>query len=145
MAAPSTPATPISPAPAVATQEPSQIEQDHIEQALSASDTALSAIDTLLNISMWTLGILAIALAVIGIIGWSVIRAACLNAVKQIANERFDSYMGSEEFRQFTQDRVDRAVKANWQNHLMKRIEEAVRKDSDPSPFPTKPTKEEKA
>jgi hypothetical protein len=131
-----TPAAPYIP-------EPSTVEQAHIEQALSASETAISAIDTLLNISMWTLGILAVVLAVIRIIGWSVIRAACLNAVKQIANDRFDRYIESDEFRQFTQDRVDRAVKANWQNHLMKRIEEAVRKDSDPSPFPTKPTKKE--
>ena len=141
MATPSPPASVEVPRPN-ATPEPSQIEQQHIDQALSASETALSAIDTLLNVSMWTLTILAIVLAVIGIIGWAVIRTACLNAAKQIANDRFDSYIKSEEFRQFTQDRVDRAVKANWQNHLMKRIEEAVRDDSDPSPFPTKPAKD---
>jgi hypothetical protein len=118
--------------------EPTLVEQSHIDQALSASQTAISAIDTLLNISMWTLGILAIVLAVIGIIGWSVIRAACLNAVKQIANERFDSYIETDEFREFVQARVDKAVKANWQNHLMKRIEEAVREEGDASPFPEK-------
>jgi hypothetical protein len=58
--------------------------------------------------------------------------------VKQIANDRFDVYMKSEEYRQFVQARVDKAMKANWQDHLMKRIEEAVKDEGDPSPFPEK-------
>lgn len=132
-------ATPVRvPIPSATPVEPSAVEQAHIEDALNASETAISAIDTLLNISMWTLGILAIVLAVIGIIGWSVIRAACLNAAKQIANDRFDDYIKSDEYRDFVQARVDKAVKANWQNHLMKRIEEAVKEEDDPSPFPEK-------
>ena len=118
--------------------EPSVIEQGHIDQALNASETAISAIDTLLNISMWTLGILAIALALVGIIGWSVIRAACINHAKQIANDRFDDYIKSDEYSAFVQARVDKAVKANWQNHLMKRIEEAVKDEGEASPFPEK-------
>lgn len=123
---------------AAAPVEPSQVEQHHISQALDASETAISAIDTLLNISMWTLGILAILLAVIGIVGWSVIRSACKTAAEQIANTRFDSYIESEEFRAFTQARVDKAIKVNWQKHLIKWIDEAVRDDTDASPFPEK-------
>lgn len=134
-------ATPHSPvASPTFVSEASELERAHIDQALSASETAISAIDTLLNISMWTLGILAILLAVIGIIGWSVIRAACINHAKQIANDRFDAYIRTDEYHDFVQARVDKAVKANWQNHLMKRIEEAVKEEDDPSPFPEKET-----
>lgn len=118
--------------------EPSALEQAHIDRALNASETAISAIDTLLNISMWTLGILAILLAVIGIVGWSVIRSACLAKLEQIANARWGEYIASDEFKALMETRIDKAVKSRWQDSQVQGLEEAVREQGDPSPFPPK-------
>lgn len=118
--------------------EPSQVEQAHIDQALSASETAISAIDTILNVSMWSLGILAILLGIIAIFGWGVIRNACLDRAKQIANKRIKAYIEGEEFAALLKERIDKAAKAEWQARTIERITEAVRREGEDSPFPEK-------
>lgn len=120
--------------------EPSAVEQNHIDQALRASDTAISAIDTILNISMWTLAILAILLAVIGIVGWGVIRSACGSIAKQIANKRFDAYIETDEFRGLVEDRIAQSVKERWQNAVVvTMLQEDKPEAGDRSPFPKEP------
>lgn len=120
--------------------EPSKVEQSHIDQALNASETAISAIDTLLNISTWTLGVLAILLAVIGIVGWGVIRAACIGASKQIANKRFDAYIETEAFQKLVQDRIAKSVEERWgKTIVLSRLQEEKPLTGDEPLFPAEP------
>lgn len=117
---------------------PSPIEQEHIKQALDASQTAIDAIGTVLTVSTWALGIIGFAVALIALWGWSTLKEGAREKAKQIANERLDSYMASDEFKALMQARVDVAVKAKWQESLLKHLEEAVRAADDEAPFPNK-------
>lgn len=123
---------------AVPSHVPSTIEQEHIKQALDASQTAIDAIGTVLTVSTWALGIIGFAVALIALWGWSTLKEGAREKAKQIANERLDSYMASDEFKELMQARVDVAVKAKWQESLLKRLEEAVRAADDETPFPNK-------
>ena len=117
---------------------PSPIEQEHIKQALEASQTAIDAISTVLSVSTWALGIIGIAVALIALWGWTTLKEGAREKAKQIANDRLDSYMASGEFKELMQARVDVAIKAKWQESLLKRLEETVRSADDEAPFPTK-------
>lgn len=117
---------------------PSATEQEHIKQAMEASETAIDAISTVLAVSTWALGIIGIAVALIAFWGWSALKAAASEKAKQIANERLDSYMSSDEFKLVMQNSVDLAVKAKWQDSLLKRLEEVVRSSDDEAAFPVK-------
>ena len=117
---------------------PSAIEQEHVKQALEASQTAIDAIGTVLTVSTWALAIIGVAVAFIALWGWSTLKEGANEKAKQIANERLDSYMMSDEFKALMQTRVDVAVKAKWQESLLKRLEEAVRTADDEAPFPAK-------
>lgn len=123
---------------APATHLPNATEQEHIKQALDASQTAIDAIGTVLTVSTWALGIIGFVVAVIALWGWSTLKEGAREKAKQIANERLDSYMASDEFKALMQARVDVAVKAKWQESLLKRLEEAVRTADDEAPFPAK-------
>lgn len=117
---------------------PSAAEQEHIKQALDASQTAIDAISTVLSVSTWALGIIGIGVAVIAFWGWSTLKDAAREKAKQIANERLESYMESDDFRALMQSRIDLAVKANWQESLLKRLQEVVRSSDDEAAFPLK-------
>ena len=98
----------------------------------------MDAIGTVTDIATLTLTILGVLLAVLAIWGVGMIIKAARDSAKQIANSRFDDYIKSEVFRALVKERVDKAIKANWQNEFMKKIEEAVRGEDDPDPFPKK-------
>lgn len=117
---------------------PTPIEQEHIKQALDASQTAISAIGTVVSVSTWAISVLAVIVGLIALWGWTTLKAEARAKAKQIANNTLDAYMKGDEFRELVKSRVDAAVKANWQQSLMKRLEEAVRSADDPAPFPTK-------
>lgn len=117
---------------------PGSIEQEHIKQALEASQTAIDAIGTVLSVSTWALGIIGIAVALIAVWGWSTLKEGAREKAKQIANERLDSYMASENFTKLMRARIDVAIKTEWQESLLKRVEEAVKPADDEAAFPTK-------
>lgn len=117
---------------------PSQAEQAHIQQALDASQTAMDAIGTVTNIASFTLTILGVIIAIVALWGVALIVRGAREAAKQIANERLDGYIQGEDFRALVVEGIDAAVKAKWQDGLIRRLEEAVRGGDDPSPFPVK-------
>lgn len=118
---------------------PSPIEQQHIREALEASQTAMSAIQTLLSMSQWVLGILAVVLAGIAIFGWVVIRNAVMSQSKQIANKRFDAYIETAGFKDLVSQQIAKSVKERWENTVVvSRLAEERKSPGDASPFPTK-------
>lgn len=116
---------------------PSVVEQAHINQALDATQTAINAIDTLLALSSWTLGVLGVVLAGIAVFGWVAIRNAVKSQSEQIANTRLDSYLKSDEFKALLAKKVDESIKAKWQNAIViNGLREDPAPPHDPSPFP---------
>lgn len=114
-------------------------------------DTALASIDSLLNASMWTLTIFAIVIAILGailagvaIFGWGVIKQACLTAVTKKAEIKLTDFLGSEEFKQLLEDKIQKSVEARWQSTVVLQHLKAPEKSKDyANPFPTKPERSE--
>lgn len=125
-------------APTAPPHLPSSVEQEHIKQALEASQTAMDSIGTVTDIASYTLTILGVFIAILALWGVVMIIKAARGAAKQIANSRLDAYIASNEFRDLMVARVDASIKAERQDLLLKRLEEVVRGADDPTPFPTK-------
>ena len=122
---------------------PSPVEQDHITQALEASQSAMDAIGTVTDIATYTLTILGVFIAILALWGVVAIINAARAAAKQIANERFDAYIGSEDFSNFVKNRIDTAVEAKWQDAQIGSMEqEDVAEGEGSSPFPPPPEEE---
>ena len=118
-------------APAAAPVQPSQSDHEH-----ELVDTALSAIDTLLNMSMWVIGILAFVLALIGFFGWKVIREACISKAKEMSEKKLDDYLVSEEFSGLLADKVQESIEKKWQGGLFINVDSAKSATLDKNPFP---------
>lgn len=108
----------------------SPIEQEHISQALDATQIAMGAVQTLLSLSQWVLGILGLVLAGIAIFGWVVIRNATMAQAEQIANKRLDAYMESDDFDKLVAKKVEDCVDARWQNVL---VAQSLKDDAKPA------------
>ncbi|WP_299444166.1 hypothetical protein [uncultured Rhodospira sp.] len=80
---------------------------------------ALTSMDTLLALSMFVLSAIGLLIAVLSIIGvvW-LVRVARRNATK-VANERLDSYLESQVFRDLMESMVANAVDRKWQNTVV--------------------------
>lgn len=79
------------------------------------TDTAIAVIDTLLNFSMLTLGILAFLVALVGIwLSFGVYKTA-----KQIANSAVTNYIKSESFQKQLSETLDRAVADRMKNSIV--------------------------
>ena len=130
---PAPPAPP--PAPHV---QPGPVEQEHIKQALEASETAIDAIGTIVSVSTWALGIIAVALTLIAVWGYAAIRRAASEEAKQIANKRFDDYIETDEFKEMVKARIAQSVHDRWgSTFVVSRISEEQKDPNDPSPFPS--------
>lgn len=115
--------------------EPSVVEQQHVEMALEAMQTAMSAIDTLLSLSSWVLTVLGVLIAIIAIFGWVVIRNAVIAQSEQIANKRMNAYLKSDAFKALLAKEVDQSVRARWQSRAVSRLEEERAQAGDVTPF----------
>lgn len=124
---------------ATATPEPTTVEQSHVEQALNASQSAMDAIGTVTDIATYTLTILGVFIAILALWGVGMIIKAARDTAKQIANERLNAYIESEEFQALIQQRVDEGVRAHWQNRAMQMLEELTRNEGEEPPFKEKP------
>lgn len=82
--------------------------------SVEASHTAIAAIDTLLNFSMWVMAILAIAIAIVALFGYRAIRGYAAKVAKDRANEEAASYVASEEFLRLVEETVAREVQKRW-------------------------------
>lgn len=118
--------------------EPSTVEQEHVKQALEASNTAIDAISTVLAISSWTLGIIAVFLGIVALWGYAAIKRAAGSEAKQIANERFNAYIETDEFKDLVKAKIEKSVQDRWQNTVVvSRLSEEPKMPDDPSPFPS--------
>lgn len=116
---------------------PTAVEQAHIKEALEASQTAMAAIQSLLSLSQWVLGILGLVLAGIAVFGWVAIRNAVLSQSKQIANKRLDDYLETSEFKALVTERIAKSVDERWSNTVVvSRLSEEIKAPGDASPFP---------
>ena len=96
--------------------------------SVEASRTAIAAIDTLLNFSMWVMATLAIIIAIVALIGYSAIRRYAARVAKHIANEKASRYIDSEEFLRLVEQAVAREVRERWTSTVV------VKLDSQPAP-----------
>lgn len=113
------------------------VEQEHIKQALEASQTAMEAISTVTAISTYTLTILGVIIAILALWGVNALVKAARAAAKQIANSRLDSYIKSDEFNELVKLKIEKSVQEKWLNTVVvTRLAEDVKTPDDPSPFP---------
>lgn len=100
-------------------------------------DTALAAIDTILNASMWTLAILALLLAVVAIFGWGSIKLACTKIVTEKSEQKLKEHLASDEFKQLLEDKIQKSVDKRWQSTVVVGSFKAPEKgDGEANPFP---------
>ena len=78
--------------------------------SIEATQNAIAAIDTVLNISTWSLGILAIIIAVGGLVSFGLI----VLQAQRAAISRVDKYVNSEEFSR----RIDRTIAREVKNRF---------------------------
>jgi hypothetical protein len=114
-------------------------EAEHIERALGASETAMQAIDTVTNLATYTLTILGIIIGLVAIVGGVAIWRTAKATAKQIANERFDTYIETDEFKELVKVRIERSINERWQQNAGARLAEEQRDPADPQPFDPPP------
>ena len=107
------------------------------EQAASveAAHTAIAAIDTLLNISVGVLSALALAIALVALIGYQAIRRFAARVAERKANEKAESHVTSQEFLQLVQDTVAQEVNKRWTSTVVVGLDSRVPSPGDRSAF----------
>jgi len=88
----------------------SPVEVIQATEALQITEISMQTIATLLNLSMWVLGLLAVVLAIISVFGWVTIKSAAMNTVENIAKNYLDNYIKSEKFKQMMEEKTLEAV-----------------------------------
>jgi len=78
----------------------------------------MDAIDSLVGLSSFVLTILGIVIGLIAIFGWAVIYAGARGQAKQVANNRMDRYIKTEEFGAAITKRLDELLEVRWQNFI---------------------------
>lgn len=124
--------------PPVIVPEPTEVEQSHVQEALEASQASMDAIGTVTDIASYTLTILGVFIAILALWGVGMIVKAARDSAKQIADNRLDDYIGSEEFGELLRSRIDKAVKAEKLDAISRKLDELTREDEDESPFAEK-------
>lgn len=99
-------------------------------------DTALAAIDTLLNISTYVLTVLGIVLALIGIVGWVIIRKGAIDKAADTASSKLDSYLEGEKFEALLADKLQESIEKKWQGGLFINVDATTKPVAEDSPFP---------
>ncbi len=107
------------------------------DDAIEATATAISAIDTLLNMSMWVLAVLGIIIALIAFFGYVAIRGAAVDTAKKVEKRSIDDYIKGDDFL----DQLDNAVRDEVKERVKDKIilahlKEEVEGD-EPDPFPS--------
>lgn len=99
----------------------------------------MDAIGTVTDVATYTLTILGVLIAILAIWGVGALVKAARGAAKQIANERWNSYIKSDEFNALVNSRIDEAVKAQRLDTISRKLEELARdEDKDDPPFEEK-------
>jgi hypothetical protein len=105
-------------------------------RAIEVSDTAIAAIDTLLNLSQYVLTILGIVLAVLALIGIGAMAGLARRAAISMANSRLDDYLKSQEFEDRMAVAVKSEVKERVGNKVILTYLEEEKDGGEPDPFP---------
>lgn len=109
------------------------------EQArtVEVATDAITAIDTILNLSTWVLGILGAIIALLAIFGYGFIASSARKAAKEVATEAMGSYIKSQKFADRMQGAVESEVKRRMANKfIVANITEEPDGD-EPDPFPS--------
>ena len=85
---------------------------------LSLPKKAIGAIDTLLNLSTWTLGILAFVVGAIAIFGYGLISNAAKKAAKDVAKAEATAYIKSKEF----EDRLEVSIRQEVRERMKDKV-----------------------
>jgi len=112
-------------------------------QAVDVADMAISAIDTLLNLSTWALGILAFVVGIIAIFGYGMIANAAKRAAKDVAKSETHTYIKSVEFSDLLEVAIKKEVKERVKDKVILTF---MTEDNDgyggKDAFPSAPKKE---
>jgi len=81
---------------------------------------------------------LAIAIGVIALWGWKTLKDEAGEKAKQIANDRWDAYIKSDEFAALVKNRIDTAVRSEKLDLIMQKLDEIPRDAGDAPPFKEK-------
>ncbi|WPM80995.1 hypothetical protein R5W60_04650 [Brucella pseudintermedia] len=109
---------------------------------VEVAEKSIGSISTILTASMWVLGILTLAFAVLGFLGWRSVHSASIKKAEKVAKARMKAYMDSEEFKTLITSKVDELWSENWQNRVVSPTLDIHDKDNQgASPFPTATTK----
>lgn len=88
-------------------------------KAIELADRAISAIDTLLNLSTWSLGVLAFVVGVIAIFGYALIANSAKKGAKQVAKSGLDTYLKSQEFSEALEVAIRQEVKDRLKDRVI--------------------------
>jgi len=106
------------------------------QTTIEATNISIAAIDTLLNLSMWVLGVFALLLAILSIWGITTIKSSSEKKAKKVANGYLKDYIDSDNFRDLLEITVKAEVKSRVGNKI---ILSHITEDTDgeePDPFP---------
>lgn len=97
----------------------------------------MSAIDTLLTLSIWVLGIFTAVLAILGLLGWWLIYKSAHRKIEQIATQSLTEYLDSDTFRVKINNQLSEAIQRRLQDTvIVPGLRPETRQDLDPNPFP---------
>lgn len=106
-------------------------------RTVEVADSAIAAIDTILNLSTYVLTILGVVIALLAIFGYAFIASSAQKAAKKVATGAMDSYIKSQEFADRMQGAVEAEVKRRMANKfIVANITEEPDGD-EPDPFPS--------
>lgn len=106
-------------------------------RTVEVADSAIAAIDTILNLSTYVLTILGVIIALLAIFGYAFIASSARKAAKEVATDAMNSYIKSQEFGDRMQGAVESEVKRRMANKfIVANITEEPDGD-EPDPFPS--------
>ena len=105
--------------------------------AQQATETAISAIGTMLSLASWVVGILAFLIALLALAGVGYIAREARKKSEQIANKYLRDYIKSDAFQKQLAARIDEALDRQSEKILvLKTYEPPEREADDAPPFP---------
>ena len=106
-------------------------------RTVEVADSAIAAIDTILNLSTYVLTILGVIIALLAIFGYAFIASSARKAAREVATDAMDSYIKGQEFADRVQGAVESEVKRRMANKfIVANITEEPDGD-EPDPFPS--------
>lgn len=106
------------PALATVTELKDALETEQTK-AIELADKALGAIDALLTLSTWSLGILAFVVGVIAIFGYALIASSAKKSAKLVAKSGLDTYLKSREFSEALEVAIRQEVKDRLKDRVI--------------------------